>query len=89
MLQLGLEGFVVGMRIRHSKSEAIVLNKKSVEFPLWVREEFPLQVEKFKEFMILFTSGGRRTLTDRGGWEQTATDRTEKKYLLIFVELLH
>lgn len=89
MFQLGLEEFVVGIRIRHSKSEAIVLNKKSVEFPLWVREEFPLQVEKFKEFMILFMSGGRRTLTDRGGWEQTATDCTEKKYLLIFVELLH
>lgn len=89
MFQLGLEEFVVGIRIRHSKSEAIVLNKKSVEFPLWVREEFPLQVEKFKEFMILFTSGGRRTLTDRGGWEQTATDCTEKNYLLIFVELLH
>ncbi|KAL4006357.1 guanylate cyclase activator 1 [Sarotherodon galilaeus] len=64
-LQLAVEPFTakceaVGMRISTSKSEAMVLTRKRVECPLWVRDEFLPQVEEFKYLGALFTSDGRR-----------------------------
>ncbi|TWW60228.1 hypothetical protein D4764_05G0003180 [Takifugu flavidus] len=48
-----------GMKISTSKSEAMVLNRKKVECPLWVKEEMMPQVEEFKYLGVLFTSEGR------------------------------
>ena len=50
------------MRIRTSKSEAMVLSCKRVECPLQVKSEVLLQVEEFKYLGILFTSEGRMEL---------------------------
>ncbi|CAM4549683.1 unnamed protein product [Leuciscus chuanchicus] len=63
-LQHGLGRFAAeceaaGMRISTSKSEAMVLSRKRVAFPLQVGGEFLPQVEEFKYFGVLFTSEGR------------------------------
>ncbi|KAL3968400.1 triosephosphate isomerase (TIM) [Sarotherodon galilaeus] len=50
------------MRISTSKSEAMVLRRKRVEFPLQVGDEFLPQVEEFKYLGVLFMSDGRREL---------------------------
>uniref|UniRef100_A0A8C6W0Z1 Reverse transcriptase domain-containing protein n=1 Tax=Nothobranchius furzeri TaxID=105023 RepID=A0A8C6W0Z1_NOTFU len=63
-LQLLLERFAAeceaaGMRINSSKSETMVLIRKSVEFLLRVRDEVLPQVEEFKYLGVLFTSEGK------------------------------
>ncbi len=50
---------VVGMRISASKSEAMVLSRKRVAFPLQVGGVLLPQVEEFKYLGVLFTSEGR------------------------------
>ena len=47
------------MRISTSKSESTVLNRKTVECTLRVRDETLPQVEEFKYLGVLFTSEGR------------------------------
>lgn len=37
----------------------VVLSQKRVESPLWLRDEFPTQVEEFKHLRVLFTSQER------------------------------
>ncbi|XP_061624941.1 uncharacterized protein ntng2a isoform X5 [Phyllopteryx taeniolatus] len=63
-LQLSLEQFAAeceaaGMRISTSKSETVVLSRKTVACPLRVRDENLPQVEEFKYLGVLFTSEGR------------------------------
>ncbi|TWW55864.1 hypothetical protein D4764_09G0009140 [Takifugu flavidus] len=63
-LQLTLDRFAAtceaaGMKISTSKSEAMVLNRKKVEYLLRVKEEILPQVEEFKYLGVLFTSEGR------------------------------
>ncbi len=63
-LQCALGRFAVecdaaGMRINTSKSEAMVLDRKRVAFPLQVGGKFLPQVEEFKYLGVLFTSEGR------------------------------
>ncbi len=48
-----------GMRISTSKSEAMVLSRKKVAYPLQVGGMFLPQVEEFKYLEVLFTSEGR------------------------------
>ncbi|TWW81741.1 hypothetical protein D4764_01G0015560 [Takifugu flavidus] len=47
------------MKISTSKSKAMVLDRKKVEFLLRVKEEILPQVEEFKYLGVLFTSEGR------------------------------
>ena len=47
------------MKISTSKSEAMVLGCKNMEFLLWVGEEILPQVEEFKYLGVLFTSEGK------------------------------
>ena len=49
----------VGIRISKSKSEAMVLSLKRVDWPLWVGGELLPQAEEFKYHEFLFTSEGR------------------------------
>ncbi|TWW81730.1 R2DM Retrovirus-related Pol polyprotein from type II retrotransposable element [Takifugu flavidus] len=63
-LQLSLDRFAAaceaaGMKISTSKSKAMVLDRKKVEFLLRVKEEILPQVEEFKYLGVLFTSEGR------------------------------
>ncbi|TWW56226.1 hypothetical protein D4764_08G0002130, partial [Takifugu flavidus] len=63
-LQLSLDRFATaceaaGMKIKTSKSEAMVLNRKKVACLLRVKEEILPQVEEFKYLGVLFTSEGR------------------------------
>ena len=44
------------MRISTSKSEAMVLSQKRVDFPLWVGVDWLLHVEEFKYLGVLFMS---------------------------------
>ena len=44
-----------GMTIYASKSEAMVLSQKRVNFTLWVEGAMLLQVEEFKYLGVLFT----------------------------------
>lgn len=60
-LDLSLDRFAVkckaaGIKISISKSEAMVLNQKKVEYLLQVGEKNLSQVEKFKYLVVLFTS---------------------------------
>ncbi len=48
-----------GMRISTSKSEAMVISRKKVAWPLQVGGVFLPQVEEFKYLGVLFTSEGR------------------------------
>ena len=45
------------MKVSISKSEAMVLCQKRVDYPLWVRSESLLQEEEFKDRRVLFMSG--------------------------------
>ena len=63
-LQLSLERCAaeceaVGMRISTSKSETMVLSRKTVECPFWLGNEILPQVEEFKYLGVLFMSEGR------------------------------
>ena len=49
----------VGMRVSTSKSEAMVLCRKTVECSLWVGSELMPQAKEFKYLEVLFTSEGK------------------------------
>ncbi|KAK0143837.1 hypothetical protein N1851_017957 [Merluccius polli] len=49
----------VRMRVSTSKSEAMVLCRKTVDCSLWVGSELLPQVKEFKYLGILFTSEGK------------------------------
>ncbi|TWW57405.1 hypothetical protein D4764_07G0001240 [Takifugu flavidus] len=92
-LQQSLDRFgaaceAAGMKISTSKSEAMVLIRKKVEFLLRVKEEILPQVEEFKYLGVLFTSeGGMEQEIDRQIGVASAVMRTLHRSVVVKREL--